>query len=138
MPNPTQSDLHINVPVTNVSIGYMINAHFIADKIFPRVPVQKQSDLYWKYRKSDWRRTDVQRRAPGTETVGSRLEDRHRAVLRHVYGVHKDIDDQVRANADSFWSLDKDATLFVTNQLLLRRDLDWNNAFFKTGVWART
>jgi hypothetical protein len=137
MPNPTQSDLHINVPLTNVSIGYMINRRdFIADKVFPRVPVNKQSDLYWKYRKSDWRRTDAQRRAPGTETVGSGWKTDTGQYYAHVYGVHKDIDDQVRANADSFWSLDKDATLFVTNQLLLRRDLDWNNAYFKTGVWA--
>ena len=67
MPNPTQSDLHVNVPLTNVSVAYMQDkAQFIADKVFPRVPVQKQSDLYWKYSKSDWRRTDAQKRAPGT------------------------------------------------------------------------
>jgi hypothetical protein len=137
MPNPTQSDLHINVPLTNVSIGYMIDRKdFIADKVFPRVPVNKQSDLFWKYRKSDWRRTDVQRRAPGTETVGAGWKTDTGQYYAHVYGVHKDIDDQVRANADSFWSLDKDATLFVTNQLLLRRDLDWNANYFKPGVWA--
>lgn len=137
MPNPTQSDLHINAPLTNVSIGYMIDRKdFIADKIFPRVPVSKQSDLYWKYRKSDWRRTDVQRRAPGTETVGSGWKTNTDQYYCHVYGVHKDIDDQVRSNADSFWQLDKDATLFVTNQLLLRRDIDWNANYFKTGVWA--
>ena len=137
MPNPTQSDLHINVPLTNVSIGYMIDRKdFIADKVFPRVPVQKQSDLFWKYRKSDWRRTDVQRRAPGTETVGSGWKTDTGQYYCHVYGVHKDIDDQVRANADSFWQLDKDSTLFVTNQLLLRRDLDWNANYFRPGVWA--
>ena len=50
--------------------------------------------------------------------------------------VHKDIDDQIRANADSNWRLDSDATTFVTNQLLLRRDLDWNDTFFKTGQWG--
>jgi len=137
MPNPTQSDLHINVPLTNVSIGYMIDRKdFIADKVFPRVPVNKQSDLYWKYRKSDWRRTDAQRRAPGTETVGAGWKTDTGQYYCHVYGVHKDLDDQTRANADSFWSLDKDATLFVTNQLLLRRDIDWNNTYFKPGVWA--
>ena len=53
-----------------------------------------------------------------------------------MWGVHKDIDDQVRSNADSNWSLDKDATLFVTNQLLLRRDLDWNDKYFKATVWG--
>lgn len=137
MPNPTQSDLHVNVPLTNVSVAWMQDkSTFIADKIFPRVPVQKQSDLYYKYSKSDWRRTDAQKRAPGTETPGSGWRLDTDTYYAQVWGVHKDIDDQVRANADSNWRLDKDSTTFITNQLLLRRDLDWNNTYFKTGVWA--
>ena len=64
MPSPSQSDLHINAPLTNVSIAYLQNSSaYIADKVFPRVPVAKQSDLYIKYSKSDWRRTDAQKRA---------------------------------------------------------------------------
>lgn len=138
MPNPTQSDLHINQPLTNISVAYMQDTStFIADKIFPRVPVQKQSDLFWKYSKSDWRRTDVQKRAPGTETVGTGYRVDTDVYFAQVYGIHKDIDDQVRANADSNWSLDKDSTKLITNQLLLRRDLDWNNTYFKSGVWGK-
>src|SRR5215831_19228662 len=137
MPNPTQSDLHVNVPLTNVSVAYMQDkAQFIADKVFPRVPVQKQSDIYWKYTKSDWRRTDVQKRAPGTESAGVGWKLDTGQYFAEVWAVHKDIDDQVRANADSNWRLDSDATNFVTNQLLLRRDLDWNAKFFGTGLWG--
>jgi hypothetical protein len=137
MPNPTQSDLHVNVPLTNVSIAWMQDAStYIADKVFPKVPVQKQSDLYWKYSKSDWRRTDVQKRAPGTETAGSGWNFDTDTYFAHVYGIHKDIDDQVRANADSNFNMDRDATEFITNQLLLARDVDWNAKFFKTGVWT--
>lgn len=137
MPNPTQADLHVNVPLTNVSIAYIQSADaFIATKVFPKVPVQKQSDLYWKWSKSDWRRTDVERRAPGTETPGVGWNYTTDSYFAHVYGVHKDVDDQVRANADSVFSLDSDATRFITNQLLLKRDLDWNNRYFKTGVWG--
>jgi len=137
MPNPTQSDLHVNVPLTNVSVAYMMKTDmFIADKVFPRVPVSKQSDLFWKYTKSDWRRTDVQRRAPGTESPGIGWKQDMGQYFAHVYAVHKDIDDQIRANADSNWNLDRDSSTFVTNQLLLKRDLDWNATFFKEGVWA--
>jgi len=137
MPNPTQSDLHVNVPLTNVSVAYMQDkATFIADKVFPRVPVQKQSDIYWKYSKSDWRRTDAQKRAPGTESAGVGWKLDTGQYFCEVWAVHKDIDDQVRSNADSNWRLDSDATAFVTNQLLLRRDLDWNSKFFTTGLWG--
>lgn len=136
MPSPSQSDLHVNVPLTNVSIAYLQNSNaYIADKVFPRVPVDHQSNYYWEYSKSDWRRTDVQRRAPGTETPGVGWKKKMGQYFCHVYGVHKDVDDQIRANADSVFKLDRDATEFVTNQLLLKRDLDWNAEYFKAGVW---
>lgn len=135
--HPTQADLHLNVPLTNVSVAYMQSADsYIADKVFPRVPVQKQSDMFYKYSKSDWRRTDVQRRAPATETPGVGWKTTTDQYFAHVYGVHKDIDDQLRANADSNFNLDRDSTEFITNQMLLRRDIDWNNAYFKPGVWG--
>jgi len=135
--NPTQSDLHVNVPLTNISIAWMQSADaYIADKVFPAVPVQKQSDLFWKYNKAEWRRTVVEQRAPSTESPGTGWSVDTDSYFAHVYAVHKDIDDQLRANADSNFSLDRDATNFVTNQLLLRRDLDWVNRYFKTSVWG--
>lgn len=137
MPNPTQSDLHVNVPLTNVSVAYIQKADaFIATKVFPKVSVNKQSDLYWKYSKSDWRRTDVTRRAPSTESPGVGWNVNTGSYFAHVYAVHKDIDDQLRANADSTFRLDSDATAFITNQLLLKRDLDWASTYFTTGVWG--
>jgi Phage major capsid protein E len=137
MPNPTVSDLHVNVPLTNVSIAYIQSASsYIADKVFPKVKVEHQSNLYNKYSKSAWRRTMVKKRAPGTETAGSGWEVDSDSYFTHVYGVHKDVDDQTRANADSQWNLDRDSTEFVTNQMLLQRDIDWTNAYFTTGVWA--
>jgi hypothetical protein len=137
MPSPSQSDLHVNVPLTNVSIAYMQSSDaYIADKVFPKVPVKKQSDLYWKYSKSDWRRTDAARRAPSTESKGVGWNMDTDQYFAHVYAVHKDIDDQLRSNADSNFNLDRDATEFITNQLLLKRDLDWNASYFQAGVWG--
>lgn len=136
MPNPTQGDLHVNAPLTNISVAYIQKEdRFIADKVFPRIPVQKQSDLYWKYHKSEWRRTDVQKRAPSTESPGVGYSVETDSYFCHVYAVHKDIDDQVRANADSAFNLDRDATRFITGQMLLKRDVDWHDTYFTTGVW---
>lgn len=135
--NPTQSDLHVNVPLTQISVAYVQDAkNYIADKVFPTVNVQKQSDLFYRYSKSDWRRTDVKRRAPATSTPGIGWNVDTDSYFAHAYGVHKDIDDQLRANADSVFRLDSDATSLVTNQLLLRRDIDWAASYFKKGVWG--
>ena len=137
MPNPTQSDLHVNIPLTNVSIAWIPNAgDYICQKVFPKVPVQKQSDLYWKWSKSDWRRTDVVKRAPGTESAGVGWNYTTDSYYAHVYAVHRDIDDQVRANADSNFQLDSDSTKFLTNQMLLKREIDWVDKYFVDSAWA--
>ena len=134
MPNPDVSDLHVNIPLTNVSIAYIQSSDaYIAHKIFPKVTVQKQTDIFWKYSKSDWRRTDGVVRAPATESAGSGWNMETGSYRAAVYAIHKDIDAQTRANADSNFNVDADAARFVTNQLMLKRDLDWCNSFFVTG-----
>lgn len=137
MPLPTTADVHFNQPLTNVGVNYVQKTdRFIANKVFAQVPVDKRSDAYWRYSKSDWRRTDAAKRAPGTESKGSGWNYDTDQYYCDVYAIHKDIEDQVRANADSNFKLDADATRFITGQLLMRRDLDWVDAYFKTGVWA--
>lgn len=137
MPSPSGADLHINAALTNVSIAYFQDSSdFIADQIFPSIPVDKRSDVFWKYSKSDFRRSDAEKRAPGTESAGidwTLTEDNYYA---DVYAVHKDIDDQTRANADSNFHLDSDATRLVTNHLLLQRDQLWATKYFATGLWG--
>lgn len=135
--HPSPSDVHINAPLTNVSIAYIQSADsFLADKVFPKVTVKHQSDLYRRYSKSQWRRTDVKKRAPATETPGVGWTYDTDQYFCHVYGVHKDLDDQTRANSDSVFNLDKESTEFITNQHLLKRDLDWTARYMKPGVWA--
>ncbi len=44
MPQPTLSDVHVNTPLTNLSIAYRQSADmFVADQAYPRVQVLKQS-----------------------------------------------------------------------------------------------
>jgi hypothetical protein len=55
MPNPTISDLHVNAPLTDVSVAYMQDqSAFIAAKVFPNVPVKMKSNLYYKYNQEDF------------------------------------------------------------------------------------
>ncbi len=45
---PTQTDVHVNQPLTNISVAFMqSDAGFVARKVFPVVPVAKQSDRYY-------------------------------------------------------------------------------------------
>lgn len=136
--NPYASDLHIDRLLTNVSVAYFLDPNdFIADTMFPGVPSGPRSNLYRKYSKSDWRRTDAEKRAPGTESAGISWNVNNDRYFAEVYAAHVDIDDQTRANAsEDQWNLDSDATRLITNHLLIQKDVLWANQYFKTGVWG--
>ena len=46
MANPGVHDVHIDGPLGNISIAYK-NTQYLADQVFPVVPVAKQSDKYF-------------------------------------------------------------------------------------------
>jgi hypothetical protein len=138
MPQPTLSDVHVNRPLTNVSVAYIQQeTDFVADQIFPIIPVEFKSDIYFIYKKDSWFRDEAKPRAPSTESAGSGYDlDNTQTYTAIVNSFHKDVDDQTRANSDSPLNPDSDATRFVTRKLLLKRENDWATKFFKTGVWG--
>lgn len=135
---PTPGDVHVNTPLTNISIAFLQNANnFVATRVFPNIPVTKQSDRYYVYDRGDFNRDEMEERAPGTESAGSGYKlDNTPTYYAPVYAFHKDIPDQVRANADSVLSPDREATAFVTHKALIRREKLFVSKFFTTGVWS--
>lgn len=137
MPQPNSRDLFVSRPLTNISVAFQQGqAQFAAPLVFPQVPVQRQGDLYYKYKRDDWFRSVAGVRAPATETPGGGWEVETDSYFANVYGVHKDIDDQTRANAESVFSLDRDAAEWVTTNLLIKREQDFAASFLTTGVWG--
>lgn len=137
MPQPNSRELYVSRPLTNISVAYQQGqADFVADQVFPQVPVARQGDLYYKYKREDWFRTIAQLRAPATESAGGGWRIETDSYYAHVYSVHKDLDDQTRANADTAFNLDRDAALWVTTNLLLKRELLFVEKFLAANVWA--
>lgn len=137
MPQPGLHDVHVDRPLTNISSAIIQSAEdFIASKVFPNVPVGKKSDKYFTYTQGYWFRTDAQKRAPATESVGTGYGVSTDDYVCDVYAIHHDIADQIRANADNPLNLDREGTMFVTRQLLLKRELDWVTAFFAASKWT--
>lgn len=131
------SDVHTNRPLTNISHAYMTDpAGFIASRIFPVVPVAKQSDIYYKYDRADWNRNEMKKRAPATESAGGTYGISTDNYYINVYAVHRDVDDQIRANADDVLNIDADATNWVSRKGLIFQEFQFVNSFFKTGVWT--
>lgn len=138
MSQPTRGDVHVNRPLTNISIAFIQSADdFIASKVFPIVPVKKQSDRYFVYEKKQWFRSNSKKRAPGSESAGGGFDiDNTPSYFCDVFAIHKDVDDQTRANQDQPLDLDRDSSRWVTQQNLLKQEQQFVQDFFQTGIWV--
>lgn len=135
---PTRSDVHVNKPLTNISIAYIQEAKdFIAGQVFPIVPVAKQSDRYFSYDKDYWFRSSATLRGPSSESAGSGFHiDNTPNYFCNVLAVHQDVDDEVRSNADDPINMDRDSTQYVTQQLMLKREIDFVAKYLKANIWT--
>ena len=129
---------HIDRALTNISVAYTQGADaFIADKVFPIVPVQKRSDVYFVYSKADFFRNEVQERGQGAESAGGQwhLTEADPYHCRK-YAFHYDITQEEKSNYDQPINVDRDTTEWLTQKMLLKREIDFANKFFTTGVWG--
>ena len=135
---PTPSDVHVNTPLSNISVAFMQNANnFVAARVFPNVPVGKQSDVYYSYDRGMFNRDEMKLRGPGTESAGGGYTvDPTNTYFAHVYAFHHDIDDQRRGNSDSMLDPDREATELCTHKALIKREKVWAARYFTTGLWT--
>ena len=138
MSQPTRGDVHVNRPLTNISIAYIQqSSDFVASQVFPSVPVAKQGDRYFEYDRKQWYRTNARKRAPASESAGGGFAiSNTSSYFADVFAIHKDVDDQTRANADQPIDLDRDSSRWVTQQLLLKKEKEFVSTYYQTGTWT--
>jgi hypothetical protein len=138
MYTPTNGDVHVNTPLTQISIAYLQSqTEFVAAQFAPVIPVSKQSDRYYVYNRGDFFRDQMQKRAPGTPaaSVGYRL-DNTPTYYCDVWAESKPIPDQLRGNADAVLNIDTDTVNFLTQQALIRREKIFASNLFAAGKWG--
>ena len=59
---PQIGDVHVNAPLTNFALQFR-NRAFIAEEVFPVIPVVKESDLYYTFSREELRDVDTRRAA---------------------------------------------------------------------------
>ena len=139
MPEPTYSDVHVQAALTQISVAYLQSEDsYIADKVFPTVPVVHQADKFYTYSKDDYFRDEAQPRADATESAGSGFNLSTKSYSAAVWAIHKDIGDQTRRNADPAVDMDVASTKFVMQRMLIRRDRFFASQFMVGSVWGTT
>lgn len=134
---PTPGQVHIERYLTDIAIRYAQDTqNFIADKVFPPVPVQKASDLYVKFDKSYFWRDEVGIRPLNGRPRKAGWEIEHGNYTCVEYGLEYPIDDRLRVNADQPIEPDLRGTEYLTEQMLIHRDREWVESYFKAGIWS--
>ena len=108
----------------------------MAGQVFPNLPVQKASDLYYVFDRGFFNRDEAKKRAPGTEAAKVGFELETASYVADVWAVKHGIPDQIAANADAVLNLERAAAELVTHKMLIRREKDWAANYFTTGIWG--
>ena len=114
-------DVHVDSVLTQISIGYSSEG-LVGDKLFPPVPVAKQSDLYYVFGRENWLPEDDVR-APGAvarEILGAAVSTEPYFCVEHALQIP--VTDEERRNADSPLDPDRDGTELVTSKIMLGRE----------------
>lgn len=137
MAQPTSNQVHIDVPLTEISVAYQQKAdHFVAEQVFPSLNVAKQSNKYFTFDRNAFFRDHMQKRAAGEESAGSGYSLSNDSYFCDVWALHKDISDFDRTNTDSPLDSDRNAVQFLAQNALIRKERNWASTFFTTGVWT--
>jgi hypothetical protein len=138
MPMLTPGQVHIDQPLTNLTIAYMQSTEgFVADKVFPNVPVSKKTDKYYIYDRANWNRTgQVKTMGPRTrpERVGMSLSQDSYSI--DVLGLATDFDFETLANEDTSLNIRAAGASMLTMQQMIDRERKWATEFFAASVWT--
>jgi hypothetical protein len=94
------ANVHIDEVLTNISLGYPNNG-LVGDRLFPSVPVAKQSNKYPVFGREGWLDT----------------------YFANEHSLQIAVTDEERENADSPLRPDADGTEMVTSKVLIGREL---------------
>lgn len=133
----SQNQGHIDQVLSQLAIAYTQDpARFIADRVFPVVPVMKASDLYVFYPRGAFYRDQVATRPMGGRSPIVDFNVQYDTYSCQEEGLAAMIDDRERANATNPISPERAKVKMLVSQHRIHRDRKWANAFFKTGVWT--
>lgn len=136
---PVNSTTYISAAVTSMAMAYAQDqADFVATRIFPQVPVEKQTGKYFIFDKAGFLRNDMQRRASGTKAHRSGFTVSNSSYSCDVDALGTTLSNQDRANWDaaSLGDVDRAKARFLMHQALQDYERRWAADFFVTGVWG--
>lgn len=137
MANPVRTDVHVDAPLTNISIAAMNqDESFVAQKAFPRVPVTKESDKYFIFTSSFLFRSKTEVRAAGAPV---KLRDYALSTGTYTadeYASGMLVPDRVAENSDAPLRPYEDAATILSHDMMMFIEDNWADVAMVTGAWT--
>ncbi len=134
---PGRGDVHVDGPLTMIAIAFAQNPEvFIADRVFPILPVSKQTNKYFVVPRGAWFRDEMKKRAPGALSAQRTHEVSTDSYSCDVWALHEMLADQIRANYDSPLQADREMTEGLSQAGMIRKERQWVTDFFGSGLWS--
>lgn len=137
--NSTPQAVHVDEILTSFSINFATEQNYLADKVFPVLNVEKQSDKYYVFDAAEENReyTDlVTKAAPRTLPRKFNTTQSTDSYFAELYFAAFDIDSQTAANEDEMLRTREREAKRLMENLLKKRDRDFIATFMTTGVWG--
>lgn len=115
----TGRQIHVDTPLSNVLIAaFESQGDFVAQRLFPVVPVGKQSDKYYTLRKEAWLRQPRTARAPRTQANRIEYDVSSDSYYAYNYALAGEIPVEDLANEDTAIRSRQTTTALVARGLL--------------------
>lgn len=122
---PTKTEVHIDSALTNLAIVYR-NLQFVAEQIFPVVPVMKESDKYYIFGREEMRSVQTER-ALGAEAGEVDWNVTNAGYNCDEYSLRHLVPDRIMENADS---------PIRPKETAMRKLMDWIRLGYEKRVMA--
>jgi hypothetical protein len=138
MAQPTHSEVQAVDPIlTSMLVGYQqADSRFVANRVFPIVPVDFQGFTYYIVTKKYWFLDEMKSRAPGGAFARSGYGVSTTTGFANTWGLEHPIADEARKNNQVPMSLEQTGTKWLAQQSLIRRERAFAADFMITGVWG--
>ena len=137
--NSTPQAVHVDEYLTNFAINYATEQNYLADKVFPVVNVEKQSDKYYVFDAENENREFsnlVTKAAPRSLPNMFEVTQSNDSYFAEHYWAGFDIDTFTAANEDMALRTRERKAKLVMDNMLKFRDRAFISTFMTTGVWG--
>lgn len=134
MPTATLRDVSVDPVLTSISVMHVQDAKgYVHHRLFPVVPVTQEDGFYFVFDRGDSLRPDAQRRAPGAAFARKAQGISTRPIALEQWGLEYKLPDEMRSSTGSPLQDESAVVGVVTQDLLLRREIEFFTAYVAEG-----